>query len=139
MQIMVVPLTGEHLDALPLPAGLDRRAYFTPGSMSCCILADGEPVFAGGIVNMDWKRGEAWIIPTPFFRDNLLICWREMRTVLPYLAEGWKFRRVQATCLKGASASLFRNLGFKFEGTLSSFGPNGEECDMYSRVFEVTP
>lgn len=139
MKIEIVPLTPALLLKLPLPNGLDRRAYFTLGSAAFCVLNDGEPVLAGGIVNLLWGRGEAWVLPTPFLRSHLKTCFYIMRQFIPYIAGEWKFRRVQATCLEGMSASLFRHLGFTFEGTLASFGPAGEACNMYSRVFEVTP
>lgn len=135
--IEVVPLTTAHLDYLPLPKGLDRRAYFSPGSAAFCVLSDGEPKFAGGIVNLQWKRGEAWILPTPFMRSHLKTSVRLMKNYIPLLAEGYGFHRVQATCLKGISTSLFQCLGFSYEGLMKKFGPDGEDCDMWSRTFEV--
>lgn len=139
VNVEITPLTTEHLDALPLPPGLDRRAYFSEGSVAHCVLVDGTPVFAGGIVNLQWNRGEAWIVPTPFLRSHLLTCVRSMRDFLPQMAQSRKFARVQATCIEGVSASLFRHLGFAYEGTLRKFGPRGETCDLYCRIFEVRP
>lgn len=136
--IEVAPLTLAHLDHLPLPAGLDQRAYFTPGSVACCVLKDGAPVFAGGIVNLMWNRGEAWILRTPFLLSHPKTCVRLMREFIPAMAADYGFVRVQATCIKGVSAKLFRHLGFDYEARLAKFGPNGETCDMYSRIFEVT-
>lgn len=136
--IEVVPLTLVHLDSLPLPKGLDRRSYFTAGSAAFCVMSDGIPVMAGGIVNLQWKRGEAWILPTPFFRTHLKTSFRLMKNYIPLLAEGFGFRRVQATCLKDLSSNLFCHLGFRYEGTLRAFGPDGETCDMWARTFEVT-
>lgn len=133
----IVRLTNEHLDKLPLPEGLDRRAYFSKGSAAFCVLVDGEPVFAGGVVNLQWKRGEAWILPTPYFRSHFKSCYFILKSFLPFVADEFGFQRVQATCLTGASASLFQHLGFGFEGTMAKFGPAGETCDMWSRIFEV--
>lgn len=137
--IEVVPLTLAHLDYLPLPKGLDRRAYFSDGSAAFCVLEAGSPVMAGGIVNQHWGRGEAWILPTPFFRSHFKTSFRLMKNYVPLLAEGFGFRRVQATCPKGLSSNLFSHLGFSYEGTMQKFGPHGEDCDMWSRTFEVTP
>jgi hypothetical protein len=139
MTYEVVPLTDAHLDHLTLPEGLDRRAYFTPGSVACAVLADGEPVFAGGIVNLQWNRGEAWILPTPFMRSHFKTCYRLMRDGIPHMALRGKFGRVQATCACGTISSLFRHLGFHHEGRMARFGPNGEDCQMWSRCFEVHP
>ena len=140
MTYEVVPLNSEHLDKLlkgtPLPR-LDRRAYFSEGSTAVCLLADGEPVFAGGIVNLQWNRGEGWFLPTRFFYGHVKTCLRSLREYIPRLAHRWGFVRLQATCVSGVSASILRHLGFTYEGTLAKYGPDGETCDIYSRIFEV--
>src|SRR5580692_9367672 len=105
-----------------------HRAYFSPGSTSYCILEENEPVFAGGIVNMQWNRGEAWMLPTRFFREHVKLCLKAMRKHLPLLAQDGKFQRVQATCVSGVSSKIFKHLGFHFEGVMLKFGPNGETC-----------
>jgi hypothetical protein len=131
----VVPLNVAFLDILLKDATADlRQAYFSRGSASLCLLANGVPVFAGGIVNLKWNRGEAWILPTPFFRSHVKTCLRELRDYIPSLAKQCGFRRIQATCVQGVSAKLFMHLGFEYEGTMKHFGPNGETCSMYSRT-----
>lgn len=111
------------------------RAYFSPGSAAYCLLQDGNPVFAGGIVNQQWHRGEAWILPTPFFRQHINTCFRIVKKMLPQIAVENGFVRVQAVVAEGISANLFEHLGFEYEGKLKCFGPLGEDCRMYSRVF----
>jgi hypothetical protein len=136
--IEIVELTNEHLDKLLQGAPPEllavRHAYFSPGSAACCLLRDGEPVFAGGIVNLEWHRGEAWILPTRFFREHIKTCLRALAYFLPILARNSGFVRVQATCVRGCSARLFDHLGFTYEGTMKSFGPKGETCSMYARI-----
>lgn len=111
------------------------RTYMSPGSAAYCLLADGVPVFAGGIVNLQWRRGEAWILPTPFFRAHVKSCFRVVRKMLPEIAMENGFRRVQAVASDGVSAKLFEHLGFCYEGTLKHFGPLGETCRLYARFF----
>jgi hypothetical protein len=137
----LVDLNIEHLETLlsGAPELLHhqlQRAYFSPGSVACCLLVEGEPVFAGGIVNLQWGRGEVWILPTPFFKSHVKTCFRKMRERLPKMVEDGRFVRIQATCVKGTSAAWLRVFEFVFEGTLKKFGPNGETCDMYARIFE---
>lgn len=140
--ITFAPLTHERLDMMlfgtPFACAASElhKSYFSYGSPSCCLLDEGSPVFAGGIVNLQWRRGEAWILPTDYFRSHIKTCLREMREVLPKMAIGHGFVRVQATCVKDFSGSLFRHLGFNYEGTMVKFGPNGETCGMYARIFE---
>ena len=137
MRIEVVPLTAEYFHKVPLPEGVDRRAYFSEGSIALCVLADGEPVFAGGIVNMQWNRGEAWIVPSPWYQTHFKTCFKIMRKFIPLMAKDKGFVRVQATCFKGVSGNFFRHLGFEYEARLAKFGPHGETCDVYTRIFEV--
>jgi hypothetical protein len=143
MNCEIVPLNPEYLDKLlegappsMLALRVDR-AYFSPGSVSCCLLADGVPVFAGGIVNLGWNRGEGWFMPTIFFRRNVKTCYRALRKYIPRMALENGFARVQATCVKGVSASILKHLGFAYEGTMRKFGPFGETCDMWAQFFEV--
>jgi hypothetical protein len=120
------------------------EAYFSPGSAAYCLLDDGKPVFAGGIVNQRWHRGEAWILPTPFFREHLKICLQVIKKMLPQVAAEKGFVRVQAVAAEGMPVSLFEHknkkhknsLGFSYEATLRHFGPHGETCRMYARFFE---
>ena len=137
MYCKVAPLTYEHLDRLGVTNEDVRKAYFSDGSVSCCLLVEGQPVFAGGIVNMQWHRGEAWILPTPWFHTHVKTCLKFMLNTLPRMATAGSFRRVQATCAISVSPSLFRHLGFYSEGTMNAFGPNGETCHMYARLFEL--
>ena len=142
MILEIVPLENSHMEKLMpiLPYDSEMlktlaRAYFSEGSVAYCLLADGEPVFAGGIVNLQWKRGEAWIIPTPFFKAHVKTCYGIVKKFLPLIAVNLGFRRVQAVCSVALGESLFSHLGFEYEGTLKYFGPNGERCKMFSRIF----
>ena len=137
----IVWLEQHHLDKMvPEPlAGVTSsslgKAYFSPGSQALCLLVEGRPVFAGGIVNLEWHRGEAWLLPTPYFRTHIKSCFRLMQEWLPKMAEWGGFVRVQATCPEESSEILFRHLGFEYEATLKHFGPCGETCSMFARLF----
>jgi hypothetical protein len=112
-----------------------HRAYFSPGSVSRCLTVDDIAVFAGGVVNMQWKRGEAWMLPTPWFKQHVKTSLRAMRDMLPQMVAEGGYKRVQVTCATHVSVLLFKHLGFAYEGMLCAFGPNGETCYMYSRLF----
>jgi len=143
MDLETVVLEPEHMTKLmeaasqPLASmsGMLGRAYFSPGSSAYCLLVDGVPVFAGGIVNLEWHRGEAWILPTPFFLAHWKTCFRIMKKMLPQIAVDHGFVRVQAVAANGVPVSLFEHLGFVYEGKLKCFGPLGEDCRMYARIF----
>jgi len=130
-------LNLEHLAVLlyghPMREQL-QKSYLSTGSVGYCLLVDGHPVFAGGVVNLQWNRGEAWILPTPYFRKNIRVCYKYLRDLLPVLFVEGGFRRIQATCSIMVSPLLFKHLGFEYEGTLRQFGPEGETCFMYAKV-----
>ena len=135
MHCKIVRLNHEHLDRLGVNNPELRQAWFSDGSLSYCLMCDSLPVFAGGVVNMQWRRGEAWLLPTPWFRSHIKTCLRKMRDVLPVLAIEGNFKRIQVTCAITVSPLLFRHLGFCSEGVLKAFGPNGETCHLYARLF----
>ena len=137
-KLEVVPLTRDNLAAVATVTLDMERAYFSPGSVAYCLLADGVPVFAGGVVNLLWHRGEAWMLATPWFRDHWRVCFKKMVSIVPTMAKDGKFKRVQATCSVMMSTRLFTHLGFAYEGTMKCFGPNGETCYMYARIFNVS-
>lgn len=141
MECKVVSLDHRQLNKLlgELRLGIKatelEKAYFSDGSIAYCLIANGEPVFAGGVVNLGWDRGEAWILPTKFFREHLRICFKNMIGALPKMAQLGHFKRLQATCAIMLSTNLFDHLGFIYEGTMQHFGPHGETCHMYARLF----
>lgn len=140
MSLEISTLEPEHLTKLMngAPASMAEimaRAYFSPGSAAYCLLVDGVPVFAGGIVNLEWHRGEAWILPTQFFREHWKTCFKIMKKMLPQIAAEKGFVRVQAVAVDGVSVALFKHMGFEYEAMLKHFGPLGEECKMYTRIF----
>jgi len=136
VHLLTILKGAPHPFADPMKPEQLLRAYFSPGSAAYCLLNDGEPVFAGGIVNLEWHRGEAWILPTPFFRQHVKTCFRLIREMLPKIAARGGFVRVQAVAADGVCVKLFRHLEFSYEGTLKHFGPLGETCRMYARMFE---
>jgi hypothetical protein len=141
MVTKVVPLNSEHVAKLVAGTPLEdlkealKESYFSKGSVSYCLLANGEPVFAGGIINMGFRGGEAWMLPTAFFHSHLKICYRVLRSMIPHAAMLCGQKREQANSTVTTSTILFEHLGFKPEGVLKHFGPNGESCHLYARFF----
>jgi hypothetical protein len=110
------------------------RAYFSPGSTAYCLVIQKVPIVAGGIINFGWNRGEAWLLTSSLFYQYRKTSFKAIKQMFPGLAAIGKFRRVQAVCWNG-SEILFQHLGFKKEATLEAYGPNGQTCDIYARLF----
>jgi hypothetical protein len=111
------------------------RSYLAQGSAAYCLFINGMPIIAGGIMNFGWKRGEAWLLSCSLFEKHVKTCYRVIKQMLPGLAELHKFRRVQAVTMTPGEKSLFKHLGFKFEAELESYGPDGQTCYLFKRVF----
>jgi len=138
--IEIVPLESSHiekiydsLEKIPISKMDYITAALSPGSLAYAAIQDGTIVACGGIVNIGWNRGEAWLLITPQFKSCIKSVYGFMRKLLPQMAKSGKYRRVQATTWN--NSSLFKHLGFSVEGLLLCYGPNGEDTLMYSRIF----
>jgi hypothetical protein len=109
--------------------------YLTPGSAARTFLIDGMVVLCGGIINLKWKRGEVWVLHSSLFQKYRKIALDMMKQIIPEIAISCKFRRVQATAFDGYG-DVFRQLGFKREGRLRAYGPEGQDVTMFSQIFK---
>jgi hypothetical protein len=148
--MQLVPLNIDHLryiteinkadsfNVLPnaFPAETLAKAYLSPGSVAFCLM-NNEPVIAGGIVNLDWHRGEAWLMHTKKFYKYFKTSLQTLKQEFPKVAVMNGFRRVQATSFTD-NEILFEFLDFECEHPgLKYFGPNGETVKLYVRFFGV--
>jgi len=120
--------------ALPIPEVQLIQSYMIPGSQALTLLEDGVPIACGGIINQDWRNGEAWLLNSIEFCQNLKMTWRVVREMLPVLANKGNFKRVQAHSLEG-KCSVIKHLRFQYEGTKRRFSIDGQDATFWSRLF----
>jgi hypothetical protein len=142
-KLMLADFQPEHAEAIfamngglfSVPFNELILAYTSSGSQARTIMRGSDPVACGGIINIGWRRGEAWFLVSPLMRQyrKTVVSW--LRKYLPDLALAGGFRRVQATCFDLENGHLFRFLGFEREGLLRSFGPAGQDAIMFGRIF----
>lgn len=140
--VNVVPFKIEHLDGLKMRDDAVALAYgndfkdlarLYEGSGHAWTLLDGEKViFCGGVWTM-WKGvGEAWCIMGDEVARYPLAVVKTLKAKI----SGLCYRRIQATVR--ASDKQARDLialcGFKAEGLLEAYGPEGSDYVMYGRV-----
>ena len=99
-------------------------------------MKDDAIVACCGIVNFQFNRGEAWMIPSYLFPKFAFSVIKLFKSMLPDIARRGKFHRVQATSFDAEHDKYFELLGFKYEGTLLAYGPAGEDVRMYGMVIE---
>jgi hypothetical protein len=110
-------------------------AYLSPGSAAFTLMCFNAPVASAGIINLGWRRGEAWILISSLFYKYKLTAVRELKKRLPEVATENGFCRVQAVSVIEEYGRWFEILGFEREGILRHYGPSGETVIMYSRIF----
>jgi transposase len=148
--IKIVPFEPWHAEAilfgLPQNRFKDKliAAYLSPGSIARSLMRDDlygiSPLACGGIINLEFQRGEAWLLCSPRAQFRKFSLWKAVKHCLPELARLGYFRRVQATCYERDKGKFFEKLGFhcetKEEIRMLFYGPNGESADLYSRIFQ---
>lgn len=137
----IYPFRAGHLDNLLLqPAQAHLCQFFTPElirvyehSYSFSLINEGETLACAGLMELWAGRAYAWALlsETIGARGMLIVtkaCMREF-------ALG-RFRRIEAYVdpefIQGRK--WIRALGFKFEGHMAGFTPEGRDHDLYARV-----
>jgi hypothetical protein len=106
-------------------------SYTSKGSIAFTFVINRVPVSCGGVINLGWKRGEAWLLTSALFYKYRLAIIRAIKQTMPLLESS--FNRIQAISVCDNEA-WFSKLGFQKEGLLRCYGPAGQDCFMYSRV-----
>jgi len=112
-------------------------AYTSPGSVAFTVKCINVPIVCCGIVNMQWRRGEAWIVLSGLFMKYKFSVMKLLKRNLEKVAMSGHFIRVQSTSLSDDRDRYFRFLGFEKEGTLKGYGPNNEDVGMYSLIIKA--
>jgi hypothetical protein len=101
------------------------------------LLADGEPVACAGIVKMEWRRGEAWLLPSSLISQYRFSTVKALKKGMDGIVKRLNLRRVQ--CLVDPEyvdgCRLANWLGMKEEGLLRAYGPNGEDFRMCAKTY----
>lgn len=102
------------------------------------LVMNGEVILCGGVMLMGWQRGEAWTLFADNFRKYPIACFKACKYVIDEAVKENDLRRVQAIVeptVNGGIAFTER-LGFKKEGLLRAFGPQGEDFFMYAKIIK---
>ena len=97
---------------------------------------DGRPIAIIGIAPM-WKGvGTCWTLLSEESKGHGFALTRSMYRVVEELHEERGYWRLQATVMRGDEPSRLWavQLGFRYEGTMVAYGPDGSTHDMYARV-----
>ena len=104
------------------------------------LIIDGEVILCGGVMLLDWQAGDAWTLFADSYQKYPIACFKACKYVIDKISKEHNLRRVQAivqTELNGGQRFAER-LGFKKEGILQSFGPNGEDFVILGKIIGET-
>lgn len=99
----------------------------------------GESVVGcGGIALGRWGNGTGWLLLGELFYENVRETVRLIKERLVFGAETFRLKRVEAfVYARNRKALKFaEKQGFKLEGYLENYGPNGENVFLYARLFK---
>ncbi len=140
--IKIVPLKESHvleiLKDRTMSPNVSRedliKTYLSPGSLSSTLIIDDVPIVCGGIVNLNWKRGEAWILTSSLFNQYKKTCYKAVKTMLEVMSKTGNFVRVQSLVEPNSlNCKMIKRLGFEFEGVLRRYGPDNQDLWLYGR------
>ena len=107
------------------------------GGPSYTLVIDGQIVCCAGVVLMEWGRGEAWTLVSSLFYKYPKTSFKAIKTKLDEIAKEKNLRRVQSLINSNSEwgERWMEHLGFRKEGMLRAYGPNGEDFIMFSRIY----
>jgi hypothetical protein len=123
MKTELVILKREHLHLMgEADAMQNQLRMIGPG---LCLLADGEPVAAGGIMRLWDDVGKAWSVHTQRAVDSPFLMrqiHKHAKTQVPLLRQGMRLVRLEAeTPAEPKYCSWLSALGFIFEGRMAKY------------------
>ncbi len=142
----LVPFRPEHFDDMKLrdpgavngygPGYRELMARYPEMGPAWTLLRDERPVFSGGIVILWNGVGEAWTLMSERVREYPLAVVKTIRFCIDEAVRSYQLRRVQATVKKhdDRAIALLHAVGFKIEGLMEQYGPDGEDYYMVRRL-----
>lgn len=113
-----------------------RLVQLAEASLSRTLMVDGQVIAVVGVQVMWRGVGEAWLVPSVHLKKYTLSVVKMIKSYLDIMDAQERFVRIQTIvrsqeCKFKNFAKLF---GFKSEGILSKFEPDGTDAEMMGRV-----
>ena len=105
--------------------------------MSFTGLLNNKPIAAGGICYLWDGVAEGWVLASRDIFKYPIFCAKTIKRRTDLLAKNNKLKRIQ-TAVKADSDTAIRFaewLGFKREGLMKNYGPDGADHYLYAKVY----
>jgi hypothetical protein len=100
------------------------------------LVEDAQTIAAGGIVNLWRGVGEVWVAPTNRALAHPMALARGVLKTLEYVESQGTYHRLQMTAEKTTEMLRWATyLGFKLEGTLHKYLPNGQDRYLMAKTY----
>ena len=147
-KIEIVPFTKEHakqilelgMNDVALELKPEHRKYVVDiedVGMSFTGLLNDKPIAAGGICYLWDGVAEGWVLASRDIFKYPIFCAKTIKRRTDLLAKNNKLKRIQ-TAVKADSDTAIRFaewLGFKREGLMKNYGPDGADHYLYAKVY----
>jgi len=147
-KIEIVPFTKEHakqilelgMNDVALELKPEHRKYVVDVEdvgMSFTGLLNNKPIAAGGICYLWDGVAEGWVLASRDIFKYPIFCAKTIKRRTDLLAKNNKLKRIQ-TAVKADSDTAIRFaewLGFKREGLMKNYGPDGADHYLYAKVY----
>lgn len=122
-QAYAIPtVTPEHAQALVRAKGIGWTA----------LDSDGQAIACAGIIEMHPQRGMAWAL----ISDAALKQFKTIHRVISAVVRSAPWRRIEMTVDSQHTAGIAwaKRLGFKQEGLMAAYTPDGRDCFLFAKV-----
>ncbi len=147
--VVIVPFENKHAEQI-LEQGLNseflelkpehkKYAYFLKEvGMSFTGLVNNKPIAAGGVFYIWDGVAEGWVLATKEIYKYPIFCAKHIKQRTEIILKANKIKRIQTSVKADCDVALrfAKWLGFKKEGLMESYGPDGSDFVRFARVMK---
>lgn len=147
--VVIVPFENKHAEQI-LEQGLNseflelkpehrKYAYFLKEvGMSFTGLVNNKPIAAGGVFYLWDGVAEGWVLATKEIYKYPIFCAKHIKQRTEIILKANKIKRIQTSVKADCDVALrfAKWLGFKQEGLMESYGPDGSDFVRFARVMK---
>ena len=147
--VVIVPFENKHAEQI-LEQGLNseflelkpehkKYAFFLKEvGMSFTGLVNNRPIAAGGVFHLWDGVAEGWVLATKDIYKYPIFCAKHIKQRTEIILKANKIKRIQTSVKADCDVALrfAKWLGFKKEGLMESYGPDGSDFVRFARIIK---